>query len=374
MSEKRKKPLTTAEEIKQSAIDGYFVDLFFLDHPLQLIQDNQFLRSIQTALQQANLKIDNLVSQREFTKATRSVPVNRYARMPKRMLANYDERVFSQNTLEAITYDPAKSKESQAMPNTGHLLEKDVHFENAFFHNVRYMSTIAVRWGKYTVIKVSYNYKLHRVAPEIADVTAFTGIVLTSILNCAGIYTRAGSFARSEEFMAYIYAGDIKDQETGNDTVFGYVEEAKLLKTHGINIRDVMDYMDNQVAIHYSIDDMSEIEKIKKTYFQNYKIDKTMVYQKLDKIMDDWFKRENREAGQIIRLVRQMLDKEADLDIFKGQNKNFEEEIGRAAMEIAEILIQRHAIKRMMDSESNVRDFYWKVDPVSSHYKTLSQS
>ena len=330
----------------------------------QLIEDKQFLQAVHTGLLHFGLRLDNVVTRKEFMENTRSVPVNRYVRLPNRFLAQYDKRVFNKNTIEAIIFDPTKSKEEQANPDSGIKLEENVHFDNAYFHNARYMSAFMTTIDNLTVIKINYNYKLVKLVPRLVDITAFTGMVLTKMYNCSGIYARAGSFSRSEEYFCYVHNGDIKSDEKGTDSCMGYLQPSKISRVHNIDCKNVMEEVDNRISIHYASEDMTELEQIKKKHFSNYGVDRSEIYRKLDKVMDHWRSRSYRRAETIVDLMEQMLIKEADLKGLDGleTDKQKEEERKKIAVELAEIVIARDSLKQNLYNESYVRDVCFNVD------------
>ena len=83
---------------------GYYLDIFILEQNYKMIEDHVFLNCIQSALYYTGLKIQNLVNKKEFSENTKSVPVNRYARMPLRFLGDLDDRVYTKSTLDKIVF------------------------------------------------------------------------------------------------------------------------------------------------------------------------------------------------------------------------------------------------------------------------------
>jgi len=295
--------------IKKYAKYGYLLDLFFIKKPIYLIKDEDFFLCFNSALQHVNLTIDTIVHKTEFMEKTQSIPVNRYVRLPKRFLEKYDERVNKKNTLDIITYDPTVENK-----NTGIKVEDKVHFESPFFHSPRYISAYMIPYEEYTIIKVGYNWKLANIVPNIVDLCAFTGIALTKIYTAEGVYTRAGSFARSEEVCIYYYHGEKKTQYDGNDTCIGHLKKVSTVEeNYGLNCEIIMDYIDEQLSILYASDDFLDIEKKRKTYFSNFNLDRQEIYSKLDLILNKWFS-ENKDPKILANLVQQMLEKEASLD------------------------------------------------------------
>jgi hypothetical protein len=346
---------------------NYFVDLFFLETPIYKLSGELFYRAVNTGLRQVGLKIDDVVSQQEFANNTQSVPVNRYIRIPKRFLSKYDERTDRPNTLDIIKFDPkAKKKEVEACK-----IEENITLPNEYFHNSRYMSGIAlpikIKDQEYTIIKVNYNYKLARIKPTIQDITVFTGLVLSRSLHCGGVFARAASFARSEELMLYAFNGDIKTKEVGNDTVMGHVSPAKITETYGIDILSVIDYIEEQITIHYAPIDISKIDSKRKEYFKVIGIDKPYIYSRLNEIMNKWWSQpeEQRKPDQILNVVTQMLKKESNIEKYT-EIKNEEGTKGNAltdvALSVTELLIDGKIIKESINKDSYLNDYYWNVD------------
>lgn len=361
--------------IKKYAKYGYLLDLFFIEKPIYLIKDEDFFLCFNTALQHMNLTIDTIVHKTEFMEKTQSVPVNRYVRLPKRFLENYDERVNKKNTLDIITYDPTTENK-----NTGIKIDEQVHFDSPFFHSPRYVSAYMIPYNDYTIIKVGYNWKLANIIPNIVDLCAFTGIALTKIYNTAGVYTRAGSFARSEEVCIYYYHGEKKTQYDGNDTCIGHLKKVSTVEeNYGINCETVMDFIDEQMSILYASDDFLDIEQKRKKYFSNYNLDRNEIYIKLDLILNKWYQ-ENKDPKALLNLVQQMLDKEAKLDhvyqyvedqikstIKPGTKKEIaEKKINDAKINeritianyITNMLIDYIKVKNNMYKESDIRELY----------------
>lgn len=351
--------------MQRTLLNGYYLDLFFLEKDARLIEQSKLLQALQAALSKAGLKIDTIVTKKEFSEATKSVPVNRYVRVPNWFLAKYDERVLAPNTLEVVKFDPTKEA-----PSSGIRLESDVHFENSFFHNSRYMSAYLVQYGKYCILKINYNYKLLKLYPGITDVTGYTGIILTSMFNCSGVYTRAASFSRSQETCCYVYNGDIKNTETGNDTCFGLVNTAKTIDLYGIDCRHAMDFVDQQISIYYAADDIIELEDLKKKHFSKYGVDKIDIYKKIDMALSKWDKIVNRPVDVLQRLVAEMLRKEGDLTALEGAGVTRDKkgsivdkngEIEKISLDITTILIALNDTKKNLYKEAAFRDVYFKV-------------
>src|SRR6185436_20274843 len=97
--------------------------LFFLQKPFEVMDNAIFLSCLQTALSHVGLRVNNTVTKKEFSSRTRSVPVNRYVRIPRGFLSKYDERATARSSLDVITFDPTKKDTLE-----GIRLESDVHF------------------------------------------------------------------------------------------------------------------------------------------------------------------------------------------------------------------------------------------------------
>lgn len=367
--------------------NGYFLDLFFLEKPLEAIENSKFLSCIQSGLFHIGLRIDNITTKKDFMARTRSVPVNRYVRIPRGFLGNYDDRVFKRSSLEVITYDPRKE-----MKEGGVKLDTNVQFDNAFFHDSRYLSAHLVKYPirmadgsikNYTVIKISYNYKLKNAFPSIVDINAFVGMYMTNIYNCEGIYTRAGSFARSEDIALSYFQGQEKSKLEGIDTCINYVHQtSKVEETYGINCRQIMDAIDTYMSILYAPDDLMEVESMRRKHFERYGLNRPEIYTKIDAIMQDWstrtqtFTDEQQKIKPITNLVRQMLNKEADLssvmvdaETAAGSDKKKAEtlkltSIERIVEDLTSLLISHVTIKNNLYKEVPLREFYFKVERI----------
>ena len=371
--------------IKRPSAQGYYLDLFFIQKPMALIDQKLLLSCIQSGLYHCGLRIENVVSKKEFSEKTRSVKVNRYVRVPPWFLQRYDERVFKKTSLEVITYDPRHE-----LKDGGIKLQENVHFENAFFHDSRYLSVHLIDFrddtgaNNYTIVKVSYNFKLKNAFPSIVDITAYTGMYLTSVFNCQGVYTRAGSFARSEEIAISFYQGREMSKIEGADTCFNFIhEKSRVEETYGINCRKVMDLVDTYMTVLYSPDDLIEVEDMRRHHLQKYNLDRPEIYKKLDAIMNDWIKRTagwtdyEKKVRPIKQIVRQMLEKDGDtssLMVEPEQTGITQKKADEASMmslervvdDISELLISHVTIKENLYKEVPVVDIYFRVNRVPS--------
>lgn len=369
----------TENIIKKYSKFGYLLDLFFIEKPIYLIKDEDFFLCFNTALQHINLSIDSVVNKTEFMVKTQSIPVNRYVKLPKKILEKYDDRVNRKNTLDIITYDPTiENKES------GIKIEENVQYDSPFFHSPRYISAFLIPYNNYTVIKIGYNWKLANLCPNIVDLCAFTGITLTKIYNTAGIYTRAGSFSRSEEVAIYYYQGEKKTQYDGNDTCIGHLKKTSTVEENfGINCENVIDEIDKQMSILYASDDFLEIEKQRKNYFACYNLDKIEIYNKLDFILNKWFSG-TKDQKILFNLVQQMVEKEANLEhvysyienrVKKSTKPNYKKELLEKKIKdeqitekitiinyITNMLIDYIQIKHNMYQETDIRELYVTVN------------
>ncbi len=369
----------TENIIKKYSKFGYLLDLFFIEKPIYLIKDEDFFLCFNTALQHINLSIDSVVNKTEFMVKTQSIPVNRYVKLPKKILEKYDDRVNRKNTLDIITYDPTiENKES------GIKIEENVQYDSPFFHSPRYISAFLIPYNNYTVIKIGYNWKLANLCPNIVDLCAFTGITLTKIYNTAGIYTRAGSFSRSEEVAIYYYQGEKKTQYDGNDTCIGHLKKTSTVEENfGINCENVIDEIDKQMSILYASDDFLEIEKQRKNYFACYNLDKIEIYNKLDFILNKWFSG-TKDQKILFNLVQQKVEKEANLEhvysyienrVKKSTKPNYKKELLEKKIKdeqitekitiinyITNMLIDYIQIKHNMYQETDIRELYVTVN------------
>jgi hypothetical protein len=338
--------------------NGYLIDFFIIEnYSIDQITDHEILMATDMGLRKCGLTINRILDQQTFMEQTRSVPINRYVRIPSWFLKNYDERVEQRNPLEAIIFDPKNEIKEGAF-----VLERNVHLDNSYFHNARCLCIYLIQWENRVILKVNYNFKLRNLIPAVVDVTAFTAMAFTAAKKKSGIYIRAGSFSRSEETLVYINEGKIKHKEIGNDTIMSHVNISYLQTNFGINADELIEYVDNAVMIYYAPEDTSEVEERKKKYFQAIGLDDPTIYRKLDKFMDKWYNETSRKPIIVYNLVKQMLSKELDFQALSIPQDKEQSEISRMAFDISEMLVSVYMSKLSLNKESNMRVNYFNVN------------
>jgi hypothetical protein len=136
------------------------------------------------------------------------------------------------------------------------------------------------------------------------------------------------------------------------------------------------------MSILYAPDDLMEVESMRRKHFERYGLNRPEIYTKIDAIMQDWstrtqsFTDEQQKVKPITNLVRQMLNKEADLssvmvdaEAAAGADKKKAEtlkltSIERIVEDLTSLLISHVTIKNNLYKEVPLREFYFKVERI----------
>ncbi len=173
------------------------------------------------------LAIDSEVDEKDYINNISSKEINRYVRVSSNKLTSQKE----DKEQLLIKYGSGKYSDFEV------------------FRNSKYASISISKMNDMLVIWHNFSNKIAGIKPTFDDMSFIFGQKLSHMTNSESMVFKANTFSRQDDLFGMYHNGTLKFSASKKSAL------TDVKATYGIDINDVMDNIDRNIAIHHAVDD-----------------------------------------------------------------------------------------------------------------------